>query len=485
MLVLGIDVGTQGARLVACEPQGRIRAKAEAPFPTASRPKKLPPRWAEQEPEGWWAAVVTCLRRTMSDLDRQGVAPTAIEAISLTSTSGTILPIDRAGQPLRPALMYNDGRAQTEAETVQAAGRQQARRLGYRFSSSFALVKILWLRHHEPQIFESAHRFIHAADFIAGRLTGAYGITDYSNALKTGYDVEFERWPNFIEQELGIPHQKLPQVVSPGTPLARTSTACTGATGLPAGIPVLAGMTDGCTSQISTGAVAPGDWNSTLGTTLVIKGVTEHLLLDPQGRIYSHRHPEGYWLPGGASNTGGEAIAHRFPRAQWAELNEQALELAPTDLIIYPLARRGERFPFARPEAEGFGLDSTTSLALSYTAHLEGVGYVERLAYELLAGLGAEIGETIYSAGGATNSRSWSQLRADILGRTLARPAVTGGAMGAALIAAAGTWYEGIVPAARAMVQIVERIESRSAFVPAYAERYDRFCEACQARGYI
>ncbi|MCL4300646.1 MAG: FGGY-family carbohydrate kinase [Anaerolineae bacterium] len=504
--VIGIDVGTQGARVVACDPQGVVQAQATEPFALTARPE-LPPRWAEQEPEMWWAAVTACLHRVIADLRRQGQPLEAISALAVTSTSGTILPIDARGKPLRPAMMYNDSRAQAEAEEVQAAGSELAAALGYRFNASFALAKILWLRHHEAELFEAAHRFIHAADFIVGRLTGEFGMTNFSDSLKTGYDVQQERWPDFIETKLAIPRERLPAVVRPGPVIAHTSPLCAEATGLPPGIPVLAGMTDGCTSQISTGAVAPGDWNSTLGTTLVVKGVTEQILLDPKGRIYSHRHPAGYWLPGGASNTGGEAVALRFPQEKWTEFNAQVLDIAPTDTVIYPLARLGERFPFAKPTAEGFMLDLSSGaispyppppaggrasesahlrlLASDYTAHLEGVAYVERLAYEVLAGLGAEIGDTLYSAGGATRSRAWSQLRADILGRTLVRPEVTGGAMGAAIIAAAGTWYDGLVSAARAMVRLVEQIEPRPFLAGAYETRYQRFKEVCAARGYL
>lgn len=485
MLVIGIDVGTQGARVVACDPQGVVQAQAAEPFPLTPT-QQLPPRWAEQDPEMWWTAVTTCLRRLVAELRQQGHPVEAIRALAVTSTSGTILPIAAGGQPLRPAMMYNDSRAQVEAEEIQAAGSDLAAALGYRFNASFALAKILWLRRHEPRLFEAAHRFIHAADFIVGRLTGEYGLTNFSDALKTGYNLLQNSWPAFIERELGLPLNRLPSVVQPGTPIAPISPAGAAATGLPAHIPVLAGMTDGCTSQISTGAVAPGGWNSTLGTTLVIKGVTERLLLDPQGRIYSHRHPDGYWLPGGASNTGGEAIALRFPQEQWNNFNAQVLSLAPTETIIYPLARLGERFPFARPNAEGFTLGEQPGDEVAlYVAHLEGVGYVERLAYEVLAHLGAEIGETIYNAGGATGSQAWSQLRADILNRTLVRPELTGGAMGAAILAAAGTWYEGLIPAARAMVRLVEQIEPRPAQVRIYEARYQQFREACAARGYI
>lgn len=276
MFVLGIDVGTQGARVVACDPQGIVQAQADEPFDLKTTPA-LPPRWAEQEPERWWAAVAACLGRIVTTLHQQGYQPEAVQALAVTSTSGTILPIDKNGQALRPAMMYNDSRAQAEAEEVQAAGRELAAALGYRFNASYALAKILWLRRHKPQLFETTHRFIHAADFIVGRLTGEYGVTNFSDALKTGYDILHENWPRFIKDDLGIPFHQLPAVVRPGTVIAQTSPVCRQATGLPAGLPVLAGMTDGCASQISTGAVAPGDWNSTLGTTLVIKGVTAQL----------------------------------------------------------------------------------------------------------------------------------------------------------------------------------------------------------------
>ena len=484
MVVLGIDIGTQGARVVACDAHGTVLGQAAESFPPGVA-ETLPPRWAEQDPNVWWSALVICLRHLVTTLRDQNLSSDTIEALSVTSTSGTIIPIDANGQPLRPAMMYNDSRSSAEAETVQQAGATQAARLGYHFTPSFALAKILWLRQHEPQLFEQTHRFIHAADFIVGRLSGEYGLTDFSNALKTGYDLQNERWPTFIEIELEIPLSRLPAVVKPGTLIAHTSPICVAETGLPANIPVLAGMTDGCASQISTGAVSPGDWSSTLGTTLVLKGVTNHLITDPVGRIYSHRHPDGYWLPGGASNTGGEVIAQRFPKERWATLNDQALKLTPTNTMIYPLARRGERFPFVHPEAEAFVINPTEDEGTLYTAHLEGVGYVERLAYDTLTGLGAQIGDTIYSAGGATHSRAWSQLRADILGRTLARPDVTGGAMGAAIIAAAGCWYDGLIPAAQAMVRIVEQISPCTTVAEAYAERYRRFCEACAARGYI
>jgi D-ribulokinase len=393
--------------------------------------------------------------------------------------------VDAAGEPLGPAIMYNDGRAQAEADDVQTVGAALADKLGYRFVASFALPRLLWLRRHRPGLWAAARYFLSPTDFILGRLTGDYMVTDYSNALKTGYDLVDGCWPDFVAELLGLRPTRFPRVVAPGSPAGQVIPSAAGQTGLVAGTPVLAGMTDGCASQVSTRAVTPGQWCSTLGTTLVLKGVTRDLVRDPQGRVYCHRHPDGFWLPGGASNTGGEAITRRFPAERLPQLNAAALGCAPTDLLVYPLARTGERFPFNRPRAEAFVIGETDDEATLYTAYLEGEAYVERLAYDVLEELGAEVGPTIYVAGGATASSAWLQLRADILGRSLIVPEDGGAAKGAAVVAAGGVHYGGLVPAAEAMVRLAGEVRPRPEFRAAYEGRYARFCEACRQRDYI
>jgi sugar (pentulose or hexulose) kinase len=486
VILLGIDVGTQGARVLACDPQGAVLAQAGEAF-AARPPGELPAGWFEQHPDDWWTATTACLRRVVGLLANGGHAPAAIAGLSVASTSGSVCLVDAAGQPQGPALMYNDARAVAEAQEVSAAGAALEAKLGYRFASSYALPKLLWLKRHQPARFEAARHILSPTDFIVGRLSGQFDVSDYNNALKTGFDLLDECWPEFIERDLGIPRERLPHIVAPGTPVGQVTEQAAAATGLAAGTPVLAGTTDGCAAQVSTGAVAPGEWNSTLGTTLVLKGVTRSLLRDPLGRIYCHRHPDGYWLAGGASNVGGECIAQRFPAAHLERLNAAALAHAPSDLIIYPLVARGERFPFVRPQAQGFTLGDSAGASeeMLYTAYLEGVGYVERLAYETLHGLGAELGDAIYAAGGATGSGAWLQLRADILGRALWVPRAGGSAMGAAIVAAAGALYGGIVPAAQAMVRIEAHVEPRPALRAQYDERYARFCAACRERGYL
>ncbi|RPJ50595.1 MAG: hypothetical protein EHM21_04660 [Chloroflexi bacterium] len=477
--VIGIDLGTQGARILAVSPGGQVLASVHQPLPPAAR--DLPPGWFEQAPEDWWRVTRSALRELAGKLPEG----TRIAGICVDSTSGTVLPIDAAGNPLHPALMYNDQRSEGQVAVVQAAGSAHQKKLGYQFGSSYALPKILWFQQERPELFVRARRFLHAADWLAGCLTGDFRTSDTSNALKTGYDLIDLCWPAFIEQVLHIPIDLLPSVGLPGAQVGMICSTVAEETGLPAGIPVFAGATDGTAAQIASGAARPGEWNSTLGTTLVFKGIAKEMMLDPQGRVYFHRHPEGWWMPGGASNTGSEWMLKDHPGEDPAELDRRAAGLLPTRLVRYPLVKRGERFPFVHNEAEGFMLGEPTSRIERYAAGLEGLAFLERLAYETLAGMGLEVGESVFITGGGSHSPVWSQVRAAVLGKTLVQPAVTDTAFGAAVIAASGAWFGSISQAARGMVRIARTIRPDPAWQNVYAGRYAAFVRELYRRGYI
>jgi sugar (pentulose or hexulose) kinase len=433
----------------------------------------------------WRQSLMDALKQAVDAMGTMGESAASILALAATSTSGTLCLVDEAGNSVRPALMYSDARAAIESEQVQQAGAEVADKLGSRFAPSFAISKLRWLQVHEPESLRAARWFLSPADLVTSWISGAWGVADWTSALKWGYDIVDLRWPTFIFDRLLFDRHKFPRVISPGSVVGYVSADMAAQTWLATSTLVIAGATDGTASQFASGAVSPGQWNSTLGTTLVLKGVSEQLLRDPLGRVYCHRHPDGYWLPGGASSTGADCLAQRFPQSHLPDLNQTALALSPTNLIIYPLMRRGERFPFDKPEATGFTLGEVSDEATYYAAHLEGLAYVERLAYETMDTLGANVSDSIYAVGGATHSNAGLQIRADVLQKRLIVPKVPSGAMGAAILAARGCRYSTIAQAVEHMVHWQTTVEPRPDMAVAYDERYQRFVAACRERGYL
>ncbi len=188
---LGLDLGTQGVRCVAIDGDGRVLASAERSLPP---PPRADAGRAEQDAESWWPASADCLAELCAA--REGAEPAAI---SVDSTSGTIVPVDARGAALRSALMYNDARAVAEADEVNALAGDFTARLGYGFPAAFALPKIVWLARQEPDLWARTAKVLHAADFVVARLCGEVRWSDWSNALKSGYDLVELRWPGFIE----------------------------------------------------------------------------------------------------------------------------------------------------------------------------------------------------------------------------------------------------------------------------------------------
>ena len=474
-LVVGIDVGTGGVRVIACDAAGTPWAEAEHPLTTV---REGP--FVEQDPRAWWAATASGLRQVTAAVQGRGL----IRAVGVTATSGTVCLLAADGQPVRPALLYSDSRAGAEAAEVNALAQDLCDRLGYRFHSSWALPKLLWLLRHEPAHLAAARYFAHAGDFVTGCLCGDFAVTDPTQALKTGYDLLREQWPTDLLDQLGLPPERLPRVVRSGAAVGTVTPAAAAETGLAPGTVIVAGMTDGCAAQVAAGATRPGQWFSVIGTTLVIKGVTTELLRDPAGRVYCHRHPSGDWLPGAASNTGGEALAP-WPRAQLPALDQEAAQRTPTSLLTYPLRSQGERFPFVHPEAVGFTLGTPSAPGEAYTAVLEGVAYVERLGFAVLRELGAVVAGPILTAGGGAKSAVWNQIRADVLQLPLSVPRLTGASFGAAVLAATAAFDQTLVEAAARMTHAAATVLPRPAYAAAYTERYAGFVEACRARGYL
>jgi sugar (pentulose or hexulose) kinase len=285
-----------------------------------------------------------------------------------------------------------------------------------------------------------------------------------------------------VLQSLKIDPAVLPKVVRPGVLIGETGHYATEETGIPAGTPIYSGMTDGCASQIASGAVALGSWNSVIGTTLVLKGVTPHLLCDPHGVIYSHRSPDGMWLPGGASSVGAGIIARKFKVEDLPKLSQSAKTSLPSRVVMYPLSGRGERFPFANPDATGFTLGVIDSEDTRYRAILEGIACTERLCVDVMAVNGVPKNGDFFISGGATKSDAFNQIRADVLCRPLIVPAIAEAAFGMAVLAASSA--DTLDRVAKRMVHI-EKIIEPTGQSSMYFEQYRRFVSELEKRGWI
>lgn len=472
---IGIDVGTQGVRVVAMGDRGEILATQKHSF-------SLSDYREEQSPDIWWSTLVGTLQSLAKELNRS-ISLKQILALSVTSTSGTVIPLNHNYEPIHAALMYSDKRSVQEAEICRQVSATDDVQEFIPFNTSYGLPKILWFIRNYPEKAEQIRLWCHAGDFIVGKLSGVWGVTDFTNALKTGYDLILEKWPPYIGARLGLPFTWFPKATRSGKVLGSLSPEVSKLTGLPDSILVVAGMTDGCASQVAAGAIKPGEWSTTIGTTMVLKGVTRQRLKDPIGRIYNHKHPQGYWMPGGASNTGADWITRDYRGQDLGKLNQSAERLIPTSWISYPLQQTGERFPFFSADAKGFDPQGLSPEQL-YTARMEGVAYLERLSYELIEGASGEIVNKVYTAGGGSLSDVWLKIRSNVLRKPVCKMRYAEGAVGAAVIAASETGFGCLEEAAGQMIRLEKMIEPGQLVGP-YEERYQEFVESLLEKGYF
>lgn len=472
-LYAGIDLGTQSVRALVVDEAGAVHGAGSAPLTS----ERAGPRH-EQDPERWWEAVGAACRSALA-----GVPAADVRAVAVDGTSGTVLLTDPSGRPVTPGLMYDDTRAVDETAAVDEAGGELWAALGYeRMQPAWGLPKLVWLlRRHGGDV-----RVTHQADFVAGRLAGEPVPVDTGNALKSGCDLRAVAWPGEVFDRLGIDADALPGVVLPGTPVGTVCRAAAEATGLPEGARLVAGTTDGCAAQLGSGALDVGSWNAVLGTTLVLKGVTADLVRDPNGVVYSHRAPDGGWLPGGASSTGAGALATRLPGRDLDALAARAGAYEPSGALAYPLASaRGERFPFVAAGAVGFVLGDARDDADLYAALVQGIAYVERLCFDYLDLLGAPTGGRLVLTGGASRSPYVCRLRADVLGRPVTLVENAEPALGMAVLAAYGEGGGSLATCAERMVRVTDTIEPSAERGAAFRAPYRRLVGELRDRGWL
>ncbi len=413
--VIGLDLGTSGVRAVAVDASGQILGMGAARLP----PSKATGARREQSPEDWWNGCRAALDELGEKIDLSGA-----KAIAVDATSGTILPVDHHNRPLAPARMYDDADTGELAAQIKKLAPRESAAHG---ATSPAARALEWTK--LPRL----HCIVHQADWINGCLGATDWQTDENNALKTGYDPVSRCWPDWLSG-FGLSPGLLPEVVPVGTPIGHVSGQAALALGLPEGITIAAGTTDGCATFLASGATLPGEASTALGSTIVLKLLSDRPIFAPALGIYSHRLGDT-WLAGGASNCGGKTLLQFFTPDQLSTLEASLEPSKPTGTDFYPLPSVGERFPVSDPNLAPRLTPRPTDDAVFLQGIYEAFARVEQTGFAKLAELGGPALRSVRHAGGGSKSVAWMTLRAKSLGVPLAPAWCEEAAAGAARLA--------------------------------------------------
>jgi len=394
--VIGIDLGTSGVRAVAVDASGQILGIGSAKLP----PTKATVSRREQSPEDWWNGCRTALDELGTKIDLSGA-----KAIAVDATSGTILPVDHHNRPLALARMYDDADTGDLASQIKKMAPRESAAHG---ATSPAARALEWTK--LPRL----HCILHQADWINGCLGASNWQTDENNALKTGYDPVSRSWPDWL-RGFGLSPGLLPEVVPVGTPIGYVSSQAALALGIPEGITIAAGTTDGCATFLASGATLPGEASTTLGSTIVLKLLSDRPIFAPELGIYSHRLGDT-WLAGGASNCGGKTLLQFFTQEQLSTLEASLEPSKPTGTDFYPLPSVGERFPVSDPNLAPRLTPRPADDAVFLQGIYEAFARVEQTGFAKLATLGGPTLRNVRHAGGGSKSAAWMTLRASALG---------------------------------------------------------------------
>jgi D-ribulokinase len=414
-LTLGIDLATASARCVALDTDtGSVVARADSALSIPERQ----PGGVSRQAATYAPGALALVRQVCEQL---GPDSAHVAAVSVTGTSGTVVPVDSDGSAVGAARLYDDS---SGSDVLAAAGVAGASSLG----------RMVMVRRDHP-----GARWASTADVVNAALAGRAVAVDTSHWLKAGIDLAARRWPVDAMTALGLDRadtRQLPDLVLPGTRIATVDPHVARNVGLPDDVAVVAGMTDGCTAQLAAGAVHDGDTMGVLGTTLVLKAVSETPVESADGAVYSHLAPDGRYWAGGASNSGAGVLAAEFAGADLSLLDVQVAQTV-AGYVRYPLSVAGERFPVGDRNLPPLTDGEPRSRLDAYRALLEGVAFVERLGLERLQQLGVAPRRHVI-AGGATASQVWNRIRATVLAPlapvSVARSASS--SLGAAILAA-------------------------------------------------
>jgi xylulokinase len=490
--VIGVDIGTQSTKAVLVRADGHIVTQCALAYQVES-PQPL---WAQQWPEVWVSAVETCIRGVMR---QSGLPPQAVRALCVSSLyGGSGIPVDRAGQPLHPCLIWMDRRAQAQVAWVHS--HVDVQRLmeitGNGVDSYYGYTKMLWLRDEAPQVWARTHQLLPPNSFVNLQLTGQVAV-DHSAAGNIGgvYDSARRAWSDEALAMLGIPRRMMPdRLVASSEVVGPLQADWAQRLGLAAGTPVVAGGVDAAMATLAAGATQPGNHVAMIGTSMCWGTIRQNV--DARHGLISMPHvfngAHDLYVFGGAITAGASVTWFRetFCQAEIAAARAQGIDphallerdAAPLppggDGLLFLPYLMGERSPVWDAQASGsfVGLGLHHGRHHLYRAVLEGVSFALRHNIDTGAlGAGA-LDDRLVVVGGATQSDLWMQMLADVTGRpvfTIAEEVEA--ALGAALLAAFGAGLIDAAQVRRGWVDPVLRAAPQPAAHARYSALYQQY----------
>jgi len=477
MYFLGIDTSTTSSKALLVDESGDVIAVASSPH-TFQTPRPL---WSEQNPHEWWDAVSASIKQVLSEA---GIGGEGIDAIGLTGQMHGLVLLDEAGNVLRPAILWNDQRTQSQCDEIhQRIGKEKFIQItGNVALTGFTAPKILWVKENEPDIFAKAKHVLLPKDYIRYKLTGEYAMDKADGAGTVLFDLKSRDWSRELLDALEIDPAWMPRTFEGTEFTGYVTDEAASLTGLKVGTPVVAGGGDQAAQAVGVGAVEPGVVALTVGTSGVVFATTPSALIEPDGRLHAFCHAvPGLWhFMGVMLSAAGSLQWYRdtlAPNISFDDLLKEAESVsAGSDGLQFLPYLSGERTPHPDPLARGafIGLTLRHSRAHMTRAVLEGVAFGLKDSFTLIqkAGLGAIT--QVRASGGGTKGALWRQILASVLDAELVTVNTTeGAAYGAALLAGvgAGAWSD-VPTSCKAAVKITGSTQPDPAQAEAYHQGY-------------
>ncbi|MGE5463343.1 MAG: xylulokinase [Syntrophothermus sp.] len=479
---LGIDTSTTSSKALIIDRQGEVVAVASSPH-TLQTPRPL---WSEQDPHQWWQAVSASIR---SVLEKAGIRGEEIQSVGLTGQMHGLVLLDDAGNVLRPAILWNDQRTQSQCDEIHTRlGRERFIQItGNVALTGFTAPKILWVKENEPEIFSRARHVLLPKDYIRYHLTGGYAMDKADGAGTVLFDLYARDWSEEVLSALEIPRDWMPETFEGPESTGYVTEEAASLTGLKTGTPVVAGGGDQAAQAVGVGAVETGIVGLTVGTSGVVFATTPSALIEPEGRLHAFCHAvPGLWhFMGVMLSAAGSLQWYRdtlAPGMAFDDLLKEAEAIpAGSDGLQFLPYLTGERTPYPDPLARGafIGLTVRHSRAHLTRAVLEGVSFGLKDSFTLIqnAGLGAIT--QVRASGGGTKGALWRQILASVLEAELVTVNTTeGAAYGAALLAGvgAGEWAD-VASACKTCIKVTGSTQPDASQVSVYREAYSLYRE--------